>query len=237
MLCLHIQILKLTDNPIPSSHTSLILFRPSLDQSPKQVFLQSTESESEVQSCPTLCDPMECSPPGSSLHGILQARVLEWVAISFSRGSSRPKDRTQVSRIPGRHFNLWATREAQLLGCKLCWCCLPLYPYPIYNHHFRNILTTRPRHSRFDCLHYSLSHGSANYQIPCFCCINLCWVERIIDPLAFPWWWRSLSISLYLFRITKWLKSFRAQRDWRDATSLNLNWAVPVNAKFYGRFP
>ena len=69
------------------------------------------ESESEVtQSCPTLCDPMDCSLPGSSLHEILQARVLEWVAISFFRGSSRPRDRTQVSRIPGRCFNLWATR-------------------------------------------------------------------------------------------------------------------------------
>ena len=64
------------------------------------------ESESEVaQSCPTLCDPMDCSLPGSSVHGILQARVLEWVAISFSRGSSRPRDRTGVSRIPGRRFN------------------------------------------------------------------------------------------------------------------------------------
>ena len=68
---------------------------------------------SEVaQSCPTLCDPVDCSPPGSSVHGILQARVLEWVAISFSRGSSRPRDRTQVSRTAGRRFNLWATREA-----------------------------------------------------------------------------------------------------------------------------
>ena len=47
------------------------------------------ESESEVaQSCPTLCDPVDCSPPDSSIHGILQARILEWVAISFSRGSS-----------------------------------------------------------------------------------------------------------------------------------------------------
>ena len=65
------------------------------------------ESESEVaQSCSTLCDPMDCSLPGSSLHGILQARVLEWGAISFSRGSSRPRDRTLVSCIPGRHFNL-----------------------------------------------------------------------------------------------------------------------------------
>ena len=104
---------------------------------------------------------------------------------------------TLTSEPPGKPNYLDA-------NCRLGWCCLPLYPYPIYNHHFRNILTTRPRHSRFDCLHYSLSHGSANYQIPCLCCINLCWVERILDPLAFPWWWRSLSISLYLFRITEW---------------------------------
>ena len=66
-----------------------------------------TQSESEVaQSCPTLCDPVDCSLPGSSIHGILQARILEWVAISFSRGSSQPRDRTQVSHIAGRRFNL-----------------------------------------------------------------------------------------------------------------------------------
>ena len=66
-----------------------------------------TNLESEVaQSCPTLCNPVDCSPPSSSVHGILQARVPEWVAISFSRGSSRPRDRTQVSRTAGRRFNL-----------------------------------------------------------------------------------------------------------------------------------
>ena len=65
----------------------------------------------KVKSCLTLCDPMGCSLPGSSIHGILQARVLEWVAISFSRGSSRPRDRTQVSHIVGRRFTIWATRE------------------------------------------------------------------------------------------------------------------------------
>ena len=73
------------------------------------------ESESEIevaQSRPTLCDPMDCSLPGSSLHGILQARILEWVAISFSRGSSQLRDRTWVSCIAGKCFNLWATREA-----------------------------------------------------------------------------------------------------------------------------
>ena len=65
-----------------------------------------TKCESVVaQSCLTLCDPMDCSLRGSSLHGIVQERVLAWVAISFSRGSSQPRDQTQVSRIAGRHFN------------------------------------------------------------------------------------------------------------------------------------
>ena len=57
-------------------------------------------------------DPIEYSLLGSFIHGIVQARVLEWVAISFSRGSSQPRDWTQVSCIAGRHFIIWATREA-----------------------------------------------------------------------------------------------------------------------------
>ena len=77
--------------------------------------LQPKEKEKEnevIQSCLALCDPMDCSLPGFSIHGILQARILEWVAISFSRGSSRPRGQTQVSCIAGRCFTLWATREA-----------------------------------------------------------------------------------------------------------------------------
>ena len=62
-----------------------------------------------AQSCPTLCSPMNCSLSGSSIHGILQARILEWIAIPFSRGSSCPKDRTQVSCIAGTFFTIWAT--------------------------------------------------------------------------------------------------------------------------------
>ena len=50
-----------------------------------------------LQSCLTLCDPVDCGPPGSSVHGVLQARILEWVAMPFSRGSSRPRERTPVS--------------------------------------------------------------------------------------------------------------------------------------------
>ena len=67
----------------------------------------SYQKESEVaQLGLTLCDPIDCSLLGSSVHGIFQARVLEWVAISFSRGSPQPRDRTQVSRIAGRHFTV-----------------------------------------------------------------------------------------------------------------------------------
>ena len=58
-----------------------------------------------------LCDPTDCTLPGSSVHGIFQAIVLEWIAISFSRGSSWPRDRTQVSCIVDRRFTIWATRE------------------------------------------------------------------------------------------------------------------------------
>ena len=65
------------------------------------------------QSCPTLCDRMDCSLPGSSVHRILQARKLEWVANSFSRGSSWPRDQTQVSCIVGRFCAVWATKDAR----------------------------------------------------------------------------------------------------------------------------
>ena len=65
-----------------------------------------------TQSGPALCDPRDCSSPGSSVYGVLQAKIREWVAIPFSSGSSRPRDWTQVSCIAGRFFTMWATREA-----------------------------------------------------------------------------------------------------------------------------
>ena len=68
---------------------------------------------------------MDCSLPGSSVHGIFQARVLEWVAISFSRESSRPRDRTQVSHIVGRRFTVWATREWNLANPLRKWQLSP----------------------------------------------------------------------------------------------------------------
>ena len=65
-----------------------------------------------TQSCPVLCNPMDCSPPGSSVHGVLQARTLDCVAIPFSKGSSLPRSQTQVACTASRFFTNWAIREA-----------------------------------------------------------------------------------------------------------------------------
>ena len=84
--------------------------------------------ESEViQSCLSLCDPTDCSLLGSSVCGIFQARVLEWVPISFFRGSSQPRAWTWVSPIAGRHFTVWTTREALVYNPGLPHCRQILY--------------------------------------------------------------------------------------------------------------
>ena len=67
-----------------------------------------------LQSCPTLCNPMDHSPPGSSVQGILQARILEWVAMPFSRWSSQPRDQTCFSCIAGRFFTAELTPKARV---------------------------------------------------------------------------------------------------------------------------
>ena len=82
-----------------------------LELTPKKDVLFITGESEVAQSCPTLCDPVDCSLPGSSVHGIFQAIVLEWIAISFSSRSSWPRDGTQVSRIVDRRFTIWATKE------------------------------------------------------------------------------------------------------------------------------
>ena len=77
-----------------------------------------------TQLCLTLCDPIEYSPPDSSDHGTLQEIILNWVAISFSRGSSRPGYQTQVSCIVGRIFTIWVTRRLALWAQNVI-----MYPY------------------------------------------------------------------------------------------------------------
>ena len=72
-------------------------------------------SVSVAQSCLTLCDSMDCSPPGPSVHGTFQARILEWVAMPSSRRSSWPRNGTRVSHIAGRFFTIWAIKEAPIV--------------------------------------------------------------------------------------------------------------------------
>ena len=67
-----------------------------------------------TQSCLILCNPMNYYPPGSLVHGNVQARILEWVAIPFFRGSPQPRDQTWISCIAGRFFTIWATRGAYI---------------------------------------------------------------------------------------------------------------------------
>ena len=82
------------------------------------VFALDEPVEWVVKVLQSLSNPVNCSPPGSSVHGILQARILEWVAVPFSRGSSQPRDWTQVSFIASGFLTIWATKEALM---NLCW--------------------------------------------------------------------------------------------------------------------
>ena len=90
-------------------------FIPHIFIVPEALILSVKWSE-VAQSCLTLCDPMDWSQPGFSICGLFQARVLEWVAVSFSRGSSQPRDWTRVSHIADKHFTIWATRESPILS-------------------------------------------------------------------------------------------------------------------------
>ena len=115
---------------------------------------------------------MDCSLPGSSVHGLFQARVLKWVAISFSRGSSQPRDRTQVSCIAGRCFTIWATREALVVRASLIPVTSPGHPVPTFIHYrlilyqlsyqgsppfiIVHLLTFTLQHIHFECVIYFL---------------------------------------------------------------------------------
>ena len=94
-----------------------------------------------LQSCLTLCDPMDCSLPGSSVHGILQARILEWVAMSFSRGSLQPRNRAQVSLLPepwgqgkmyGKMSMYGKTQKSGFIKTVPLMCTLSRYVGPVF---------------------------------------------------------------------------------------------------------
>ena len=124
---------------------------------------------------------MNCSPPGSSIHGIVHARILQWVAISFSRGSSPPRDRTQVSRIAGRRFNLWATREAQQTYANSVWIGLWIMEIWEFIFHKQHILLLRMLH-----LPPSLSIKSINPGLLCLSAILFFHAARVCSPCCVP---------------------------------------------------
>ena len=122
--------------------------------------LSFVESESEVaQSYLILCNPMDCSLPDSSVHGIPQGKILEWVAISFSRGASWSRDQTWVSCIGGRCFTSWATREAFLENAvvictipekkETLWRCAMLILTAIYIRLLPTVFRWRVTHVRY----------------------------------------------------------------------------------------
>ena len=119
--------------------------------------------KSEVaQSCPTLRDPLDCSPPGPSVHGIFQARVPEWIAVSFSRACFWPRDGTQVSRIAGRCFAIRATRirETEVMKNTMAWLLPILLTYdPVYSTRTFNVWK-RTFITKL-CHHFSISSNFA----------------------------------------------------------------------------
>ena len=94
-----------------ATHSSTLAWKTPGTEQRGRLHFSSVQLLCRVQ----LCDSMDCTSLGSSVHEILEARILKWVAISFSRGSSRPRDQTRLCSIAGRLFTIWATREA-LLG-------------------------------------------------------------------------------------------------------------------------
>ena len=125
-----------------------------------------------AQSHPTLCDHMDCSPPGSSVHGILQARILEWVAMFSSRGSSRPRNRTRVS-------------------CLLHWQAdfLPLVPHKKIKGTFGSGKGTSPAHS----LWVAIRQGRAVRENQ----ITLLDKERAAGTVLWPFW-RKMALGAWV---------------------------------------
>ena len=128
-----------------------------------------------IQSCPTLCDPMDCSLPSSSVHGILQARILEWVATSFSRGFSQPKYWTQVSSIAGRFFTVWVTREATS-GSP------PLPDHKSFHIAICCCSVTQSCPTLWDPMDCSMSGSSVFHQLPELAQTHVRWVCDAIQP-------------------------------------------------------
>ena len=141
-----------------------------------------------AQSCPTLCDPMDHSPPWSFIHEIFQTRILEWISIPFSRGSFWPRDWTWVCCTEGRFFTVWAIRKVQYLPSTIKICvqdsyhCLIKWNIKIYG------MTEMEAFCKFlinDC-HY--------------CCLSLSW--KMFYPGSYIEFCRKEKVMLTLLLLS-----------------------------------
>ena len=163
------------------------------------------ESESDIaQSCLTLCDPMDCSLPGFSVHGIFQARVLEWAAISFSRGSSWPRDGTWVSCIG----DIWATRET-------------LYIKSLY-------IITALAQSQTECsyVYFWPLYWTLHYMDVLNCIIFIIGLLRWFGD-----WRTCLQCRRHQrYRLDSWVRKFPPEEDTAACSSI-LAWRIPWTEK------
>ena len=107
-----------------------------------------------LQSCPTLCNTVDWSPPGSSVRGILQTRILEWIAMPSSRGPSQPRDQTLVFCIAGRSFTIWATTYIS--------CCRLFAPRAKWMNTFQNGDTSGPQGAPGAVMFFSMSNNTCS---------------------------------------------------------------------------
>ena len=124
----------------------------------------------------TLCNPMDYSLPGSSVHGILQARILEWLAIPFSRGSSQSRDWSQVFGIAGRFFIVWATWEAKdIYDISITYICVCVCVYI-------SVQFTQFCPNFCDPMNHSMPGLPVHHQFPEFTQTHVHWVSDAIQP-------------------------------------------------------
>ena len=181
-----------------------------------------------AQSCPTLCDPMDYSPPGSSVHGILQARILERVAIPFSRGSSWPRDQTQVSCIQNRFFTIWATRKRSQLeeGNGTNQKVRDKRPNPL-----RYIVSFSPcKPSGWIWTYIFVTQGNGAPGVKVSWDLN----PVVADPKAF-----FHLITLFLWKHKHWenqvQKVSEMKRQWRKLPGRRLGWWMKNLSRRFGR--
>ena len=134
-----------------------------------------------AQSYPALCNPMDCSPPGSSVHGILQAKILEWVAISFSRRSLQPRDRTQVSCIAGRLDHLSHQRSPKVYNIN-----------SLFSKYLRNYMP-RTDLSTWDTV---LGRGGLCVCLRQRTLIKIPELRWCVIVILFPWCWTPVHVPL-----------------------------------------